>query len=48
MLEQFAEWFAYSALGMGRGSQLGEAAVFFIYDSVKVTLLLAITSLLSA
>ncbi|MFH1106578.1 MAG: permease [Candidatus Micrarchaeota archaeon] len=41
MLEQFAQWLSYAVLGLEPGSALGAAAEFFIYDSIKVTLLLA-------
>jgi len=40
MLEEFAAWLVYSVLAMPQGP-LGESAVFFIYDTIKVTLLLA-------
>jgi len=46
MLEEFAEWLVYGVLGLARETQLGAAAEFFIYDSIKVTLLLALTSFL--
>jgi uncharacterized protein len=36
-----AEWVAFSLLGLARGSQLGEAVAFFVYDVPKVLLLLA-------
>ncbi|MDD5337277.1 MAG: permease [Candidatus ainarchaeum sp.] len=42
MLQEFADWLTYSIFGLARESQLGAAANFFIYDSIKVTLLLAI------
>ncbi|VVB97919.1 putative permease [uncultured archaeon] len=40
MLQEFADWLAYSVLGLGAGTQLGAAVNFFIYDSIKVTALL--------
>jgi len=42
MLQEFADWLAYSVLGLASDSHMGEAANFFIYDSIKVTLLLAV------
>jgi len=36
-----AEWAAYGLLGLARGSQLGDAVAFFLYDMPKVLLLLA-------
>ena len=35
-----AEWLAYEALGLERGSHLGDAVAFFLYDTPKVLLLL--------
>ena len=42
ILEEFAAWAVYSLLGMQKGAPLASAAEFFIYDSIKVTLLLAL------
>jgi uncharacterized membrane protein YraQ (UPF0718 family) len=42
MLQEFADWAAYSLLGLGKQSPLGAAVDFFVYDSIKVTILLAI------
>ena len=36
-----ADWLAYDALGLERGSHLGDAVAFFLYDAPKVLLLLA-------
>jgi uncharacterized protein len=36
-----SEWLAYDALGLSRGSHLGDAVAFFLYDMPKVLLLLA-------
>jgi len=41
VLQEFADWATYAVLGLGEGGQLGAAVNFFIYDSIKVTLLLA-------
>lgn len=35
------EWISYEALGLARGTRLGEAVAFFFYDVPKVLLLLA-------
>jgi len=42
MLQEFADWLTYSVLGLAKDSHMGAAANFFIYDSIKVTLLLAV------
>jgi len=36
-----ADWLAYAVLGLERGSHLGDAVAFFLYDAPKVLLLLA-------
>jgi len=41
MLQEFADFVSYQLLGLAKESQLGAAVNFFIYDSIKVTLLLA-------
>jgi uncharacterized membrane protein YraQ (UPF0718 family) len=41
-LEPFSHYFTYSLLGLERGSHLGEAVQFFVYDAPKVMLLLAL------
>lgn len=41
LLEDFAYWSVYSILQVQPGSQFGEALSFFIYDTIKVFLLLA-------
>ncbi len=40
MLEEFAAWLVYSVLAMPQGP-FAESAAFFVYDTIKVTLLLA-------
>jgi len=40
MLLNFSEWLTYRILSLPQGSRLGEAVSFFIYDSVKILLLL--------
>jgi len=42
LLEDFGAWVAFQFLKLEPGSQLGEAVNFFVYDSVKVLLLLAV------
>ena len=42
MLQEFADFVSYQLLGMAKESHLGEAVNFFVYDSIKVTLLLAV------
>ncbi|MCX6768939.1 MAG: permease [Candidatus Micrarchaeota archaeon] len=41
MLEDFAGWIVFSVLGMNQGDMLAESLNFFIYDTIKVFLLLA-------
>jgi uncharacterized membrane protein YraQ (UPF0718 family) len=41
-LQLFADWLTYSILGLIRGSPLASSVNFFIYDSIKVTLMLAV------
>ena len=41
-LQLFADWLTYSILGLIQGSPLGSSVNFFIYDSIKVTLMLAV------
>ena len=42
VLEDFAYWIVYSVLGMSHGEALAEALNFFIYDTIKVFLLLSV------
>lgn len=41
-LEAFADWLAFAVLQLERGSRLGEAVRFFIYDTPKVLMLLTL------
>ncbi|VVB57617.1 putative permease [uncultured archaeon] len=41
-LQMFADWLAYGVLGLSPDSALGGAADFFVYDTLKVLLLLAV------
>lgn len=40
MLKQFADWLVFSIFGLAPGSRAGEALDFFIYDTLKIFLLL--------
>ncbi|MCX6772606.1 MAG: permease, partial [Candidatus Micrarchaeota archaeon] len=42
MLQEFADWLTYSVFGLAKDTPLASATNFFIYDSIKVSLLLAI------
>ncbi|MBS3069342.1 permease, partial [Candidatus Micrarchaeota archaeon] len=42
LLEEFSGWFVYGVLGMRPADALAQALDFFIYDSIKVLLLLAV------
>jgi uncharacterized membrane protein YraQ (UPF0718 family) len=41
MLKSFADYLTFGAFGLQRGTRLGEALDFFIYDTIKIFLLLA-------
>jgi len=41
MLKQFADYLVFNLMGLTPGSRLGEALNFFIYDTVKIFLLLS-------
>ena len=41
-LQLFADWLTYSILGLVQGTPLASSVNFFIYDSIKVTLMLAV------
>jgi uncharacterized membrane protein YraQ (UPF0718 family) len=47
-LQLFADWITYSLLGLVQGTPLASSVNFFIYDSIKVTLLLALIVFLVA
>jgi uncharacterized membrane protein YraQ (UPF0718 family) len=42
VLREFAQTVVYSVLGMGQGSRLADALEFFIYDTIKIFLLLSV------
>ncbi len=41
-IQNIADWFVYSTIGMKEGSHLAEALNFFIYDTTKILILLFI------
>jgi uncharacterized protein len=41
-LQTFADWATYTLLGLIQGSPLASSVDFFIYDTIKVTLMLAV------
>ncbi len=41
-LQPLAEWLTYDRLGLSRGTRLAESVAFFVYDTPKVLLLLAL------
>jgi uncharacterized protein len=41
-LQLFADWLTYAVFGIVQGSPLASSVNFFIYDTIKVTLLLAV------
>lgn len=41
-LEHFADWLVYDSIGLSNTSALGKALHFFIYDSIKILLLLVV------
>lgn len=40
MLKQFADWLVFYIIGLVPGSRAGEALNFFVYDTLKIFLLL--------
>lgn len=42
MLQTFADLVVYNWFGLAQGTQIGDALNFFIYDSIKIMLLLAV------
>jgi len=41
LIQPLADWLAFSMFGFARGSRLGDAAAFFLYDTPKILLLLS-------
>lgn len=46
MIQTFADWLVYDAAGLSAESRLGSALDFFVYDSLKILLLLFVISTL--
>ena len=46
MIQRFADWLVYGVFGMSAGTHAGNAVDFFVYDSVKILLLLFSISLI--
>ena len=46
MIQQFADWLIYGLFGLDAESRLGAALDFFVYDSIKIVLLLFAISFL--
>lgn len=46
MIQQFADWLTFSLIGLTPESPLGAALNFFLYDSMKIVLLLLLISIL--
>ena len=46
MIQRFADWLIYSVFGLDAASRLGSALDFFVYDSLKILLLLFLISAL--
>lgn len=44
--QAFADWLVYDFLGIGTGTKLGDALNFFVFDSLKIFILLALVTLL--
>lgn len=44
MIQQFADWLVYSLIGLDGTTALGGAVNFFVYDSIKVLILLFLIS----
>jgi uncharacterized membrane protein YraQ (UPF0718 family) len=42
MLQEFADWVTYTLLGLAQGTPLASSVNFFVYDSIKVTVMLAV------
>jgi len=40
MIKNFADWLIFGLIGLHEGSQLGEALNFFVYDTLKIIVLL--------
>lgn len=45
-LQDFADWLIYSVFGLVSGSKIGDALNFFVFDTVKIFILLALVTLI--
>jgi uncharacterized protein len=45
-LQSFADWLIYSVFNIAEGSKIGDAVNFFVYDSIKILILLLFITLL--
>lgn len=45
MIQTFADWLIYDLIGLDASTRLGEAVNFFVYDSLKIVLLLFLISI---
>lgn len=46
MIQNFADWLVYTVFGLSASSRLGSAVNFFLYDSIKILLLLFLISMI--
>jgi uncharacterized membrane protein YraQ (UPF0718 family) len=46
MIQTFADWLIYTVFGLSASSRLGSAVNFFLYDSIKILLLLFLISVI--
>lgn len=46
MIQKFADWLVFSVIGLDNEAALGSAVNFFVYDSIKILLLLFLISAL--
>ncbi|WP_448520371.1 permease [Rhodoflexus sp.] len=46
LIQQFADWLVYQALGIAKDSHLGSSLNFFVYDTLKILLLLFLITFL--
>src|SRR5574344_641261 len=46
MIQKFADWLIYGVIGLDSASRLGESLNFFVYDTIKIVILLFFISIL--
>lgn len=46
MIQTFADWLIFEVMGLSADSRLGSALDFFVYDSLKILMLLFLISAL--